>query len=123
MFKSKLPRKWYRAHRLSYEIQVGPIPPGLHVLHTCDNPGCVNPGHLWVGTQADNNRDRAAKGRGGGEKRRGIRNGRAKLTGEQVAKIRRLYASGDISQEGLALAFGVSQPQISRIVRREQHEE
>jgi len=123
MFKSKKPHRVYRAPRLAYELQIGPIAAGLHVLHRCDNPACVNPAHLFLGTQADNNRDRAAKGRGGGEKRRGIHNGRAKLTSKQVAKIRRLYATGDISQGQLAEIFGVSQPQISRIVRREQYEE
>lgn len=52
------------AHRAAYELAVGPIPAGYRILHTCDNPPCVNPAHLWVGTQLDNIADRQAKGRG-----------------------------------------------------------
>lgn len=75
-----------RAHRLAYTLLVGPIPPGTCVLHRCDNPSCVRPSHLFLGTQTDNVRDMDAKGR-----RRpasGELNGRAKLTWGQVRTIR-----------------------------------
>ena len=57
-------RKWYRAHRFAYEAFVGPIPSECVVMHKCDNPRCVNPDHLEVGTQAENIKDRDEKGRG-----------------------------------------------------------
>lgn len=75
-------------HRLAYEFLIGPIPRGLKILHSCDNPPCYNPKHLSPGTQADNMRDASRKGRS-----RGIFQP-SKLTAEQISEIRRLRADG-----------------------------
>ena len=75
------------AHRVAWEETYGPVPPGMYVLHRCDNPRCVNPEHLWLGTQADNLRDCAEKGRTS----RGEASPNAKLTDDQVRTIRREF--------------------------------
>jgi hypothetical protein len=84
--------------------------------HRCDTPPCVNPDHLYAGTMADNARDRSVRGRDGGPKRRGEGNGRAKLTAEQVAQVRALWATGRHTKRGLSRQFGVSDTQIGHIV-------
>jgi hypothetical protein len=103
-----------RAHRVAYELCVGQIPEGLSVLHKCDNPPCVNPVHLFLGTRADNNRDRAAKGRSGDH--RGEKNRNAKLTGSQVEEIIACVESGE-TQTAVAKRYGIQQPHVSRIIR------
>jgi len=102
----------HRAHRLFYVALVGEIPDGLHVCHACDNGGCVNPDHLWLGTQADNMADMAQKGRAA----RGEVNVKAKLTEEKVLEIRRLYATGGYTQQEIAAEFGVARAHVSHIV-------
>jgi hypothetical protein len=109
-------QRFVRAHRLSWEIANGPVPDGASILHTCDNQGCVNPEHLYAGTQQQNVRDRAVRKRGREQRQWGAGNTNAKLTGQDVELIRKLCASGK-SQAAVAELFGVKQQQVSRIVR------
>lgn len=119
------------AHRASWILHNGPIPHGLFICHRCDNPSCVNPSHLFLGTHADNMRDMQSKGRGvhpRGDKNgsrmhpqtrpRGDRHSQAKLTAAQVIEIRAAYAAGGVRQRDLALRFCVSGPQINLIINR-----
>lgn len=105
------------AHRISYEVFVGPIPDGLCVLHNCpdgDNRLCVNPEHLWIGTKADNAKDRMLKGRNGDLS--GENNGGAKLTKFRVEEIFLRYQAGGVTQRQLAVDYNVSDVTISHIV-------
>ena len=94
-------------HRLVWSLVNGPIPDGLHVLHRCDNPPCVNPEHLWVGTNLDNARDCAEKGRQNIQ--RGEASGRHVLTASDVAIIRQ----SDEPIGVLAMRYGVTDAAIS----------
>jgi hypothetical protein len=104
------------AHRVSWELHYGPIQKHMDVLHRCDNPPCVRPDHLFLGTQGDNNRDRHAKGRDGSTTR-GRPNHRRLLSDEQVDFIR---ASGD-RRSVLARQMGVSIACVGRICRGEMY--
>jgi hypothetical protein len=100
-----LPGSVKYAHRMSFEIFNGKIPPNHKVLHRCDNPPCVNPRHLFSGTQKDNIDDMVKKGRHARVGLHGSKNGSAKLNEVLVAKIR--SAKPGMSYTGLALRFGI----------------
>lgn len=112
-------KRWVLAHRLSWEIEHGvPVPEGRYVCHRCDNPPCVNPAHLYVGTKRDNARDRSSRGRGRENRQNGSANANAKLTEADVSRIiEELKRLPRRSQADIAREFGISQPQISRIMR------
>lgn len=112
------PTKLVRAHRYAFEIGNGPIPEGQIVCHKCDNPSCVKPDHLFLGTYKDNAQDRDKKGRAG--VRRGELNPMAKVTTEDVHKIRKLYNHKICSQRVLGILFNVSQGTIHNIVREKE---
>ena len=104
------------AHRASWLAHNGPIPWEAQVCHRCDNPLCINPRHLFVGTALDNMRDKDRKGRGRcvGAKNpaRGMRNCMARLDDQRVASIVTEYQRGDISQRQLAAKHAVSQSAV-----------
>lgn len=108
-----------RAHRVSWELHNGPIPIGLFVCHHCDNRLCVNPAHLFLGTNADNMRDMVRKNRQDRVKRpRGERCRTARLTAEQVVAIRSEFSKGGVILRTLGEKYGVSLNAIHAIVTR-----
>ena len=106
------------AHRVSWEIHFGPITDGMLVCHKCDNPACVNPAHLFIGTQKDNMADCGRKGRLSGGSLPGEKNPNSKLTKPQADDIRRRYSRGGVFQKDLAAEYGITQAQVSYIVLR-----
>ncbi len=109
-------RKYQAAHRVIYEMVYGKIPSRLSVLHSCDIRHCVNPLHLWLGTQEDNMRDAATKGRL--VALTGEHHPKSVFTWKIVREMRELYAQG-FSQVAIAKQFKTRQGTIGRILRHE----
>lgn len=117
------------SHRISYEIYKGKIPNGLFVLHKCDNPICVNPKHLFLGTWDDNNKDRKTKGRSATGNAHGFKlhpeavakgedSASSKLTNIQVLEIRRKYIPWKMTMNNLAKIYNVTDGTINGIIHR-----
>lgn len=101
-----------RAHRRSYEIFRGEIPEGMQVCHSCDNPSCCNPEHLWIGTPKENTQDCIKKGRLNSQKRA---KSAGKIKEDEVREIRELYKQG-VSRKEIQEKFKISQSQVSGIL-------
>lgn len=105
-----------RAHRVSWELTNGPIPDGMFVCHDCDNPPCINPMHLFLGTAVENSRDMVDKHR----QASGHRNGRSVLTPEQVMEIR---SNPKIPAARLARKYGVHHSSVKNVRKGKSHKE
>lgn len=110
----KIRGKRKRAHRLAWELTHGSIPDDLFLCHRCDNPACVNPSHLFLGTAADNAKDRDAKGRHRPPMTKGAQHGFAKLAEEQAMEIKIAALNGE-SHKCIAERYGISRPVVSSI--------
>ncbi len=106
----------YLAHRIVYELTYNQIPYKLCVLHSCDNPKCCNPEHLFIGSRDDNNKDKKNKGRSYHPNHKGELNQTSKLTCKDIKEIRNLYSTGKYTQKELGNMFGVVRQNIGKII-------
>lgn len=103
-----------KAHRFAYEITFGEIPKNKIICHHCDNPSCVNPNHIYLGTYKSNARDRQSRNRG--RDQYGVKNSMAILNWSKVRKIRAMWQSGNYTQKAIAEYFNVSRGCITGII-------
>ena len=115
-FRRLVGGKWrmYKAHRYAYEAFKEQLEPGLQVCHTCDNPSCVNPAHLFSGTAKENNHDKMKKGRGGIP-----RNPKHKLLNKEIVEQMRDDYKKGMSQAEIHVKYNQSRQQVSRVVNNQ----
>ena len=101
-----------KAHKVAYELFVAPVPEGLHVLHTCDNRACVNPAHLWLGTNAENVADKVAKGR----QHQPVGGANPKAVLDEAA-VRRISNDKRVARE-VAADYGITAEYVRRIKQK-----
>ena len=130
--QTKFKRRTFPAHRVSFSLINGFFPvAGIHVLHRCDNPRCVNPDHLFTGTAADNVRDKQRKGRCNsptgsrhgaktkpGYAKRAVNKSYSEVSESTVVDLRLYYATGGFLQKRLAEMFGLSGRTVRNILAR-----
>ncbi|MEG4084860.1 HNH endonuclease [Microcoleus sp. POL10_C6] len=109
--KISVHKKVRKASRAIFELYNGEISKGMFVLHKCDNPACINPEHLFLGTQKENMEDMASKSRS----TIGSKSASAKLNEEQVLEIKRLLSETDLTQQKIAESFNVDRKIVSGI--------
>lgn len=109
--------KSWGAHRFAWRLHHGDIPEGMKVLHECDNPPCVNMDHLFLGTDADNSRDKVSKGRNRSPV--GEAHPQAKITERDVIRIRALGESGAMTLKQICKEFGITCSHVRRVLNRQ----
>ena len=107
------------AHRIAYTMTRGPIPKGMEICHRCDVPKCVNPSHMFIGTHADNMRDKALKRRA--PRLTGKSNGQSKITPALARAIFIRYKAGGVTQDDVARMFRVKRSKVADVVNRRTH--
>jgi len=112
------------SHQFSYLYFIGQIPNGINVCHNCDNPSCVNPNHLFLGTQKDNLKDMFKKGRGRklNTYKSGTKHFKAKLSQKDIKRIRNLYNTGELNSYELGDIYNVHRTTINRLIRKETYQ-